>query len=170
MSSRNNGTALGKWIRDHAGIVAALIGVVGVVIAATLSNVDKLFPRNTDTEIVITSPHLDQNVNPQETITGTSKNLAPDHEIWVVIYSYKDHFYFPKSTKPVLGATNQWESPATDIGGSADARGKFDVIALLAGKNAQVVLRNYENSDNKIGITDLPADSRVMSKFAVVRK
>lgn len=123
-----------------------------------------LFPKP---EVTITQAF---NAGAYETINGTWKNIPTGKVIWVVSYSYLVNLYYPMDYPAITTASGGWTSPAT-FGGNVGE--KFDVIVLLANKDAQEAINAYitqsKIEDYHRGIANLPEGTEVFVQITVTR-
>ncbi|MGB9938340.1 hypothetical protein [Methanosarcina sp.] len=91
----------------------------------------------TDIEIV----HPVKETHWKENIGGIAKNIPDGYELWIIVYSPEKQQYYPYSS--VTPEINQWVIKPVIIGFKSDDYKVFDIIAVLADKNAQNVFNNY---------------------------
>jgi len=153
-------------------ITVALIGLLGIFITALGPFVvEKLWPKpGGDIEIKIKYPLDGDLVNSQEVVRGESRNIPADHKIWVVVYSYSDHIFYPHHQNAETDAKGNWGSPEDDIGASTDYGKDFDVICLLADQDAQQEFMRYAESTESSGMDTLPKGATKYHQVKVKRR
>lgn len=107
-----------------------------------------------------------------ENITGTAKNIPERHELWILVYAYPAHKYYPQNGTMDIQNGN-WSIPAY-IGVKDNVGVKFDIIAVLADENARAEFTSYiinGKINNKWpGIDKIPDGAKVYDKITVIRE
>jgi hypothetical protein len=103
----------------------------------------------TRAEISITYPSNSATVQMNEIITGTAKNIPDDQQLWIVIYPQSTYKYYPQNPVNIQG-DGSWTLPV-QFGRESNVGTKFDIVALLADKNAQKELNYYMDTSAKNG-------------------
>lgn len=106
----------------------------------------------------------------QENIQGTAKNIPDGQELWIVIYPHTALKYYPINKADIQN--EKWELPA-QFGESKDAGTEFDIIAVLADKQAQEAFKSYLETSADLGwpgISNLPEGAEEYAKVTVTRK
>jgi hypothetical protein len=115
--------------------------------------------------------HPDKEINWQESIGGTAKNIPNNYQLWVLVYSDEKKEYYPiNKTEPKY---DDWRTPAI-IGSKDDSGKEFDIIAVLADKKAQDRFNDSlkENKDGNYshGIYSIPDGAKEYDRITVTRK
>lgn len=124
---------------------------------------------STQAEINITYPPDSSKVQMGETIKGTAANIPEGQQLWIVTRWYDN--YYPQNYVDIQ-SDGSWELPVQI--GEGDSHGDYyDIMAVLADKNAQNEFNNYLNTFEKTGVfpemRKLPDGSMVKVKVTVVR-
>jgi len=91
------------------------------------------------TEVVITNPYDGEIVNMTETITGTAKNIPTGSKVWIVI-RVGDRYY--PQPEPRFDSNNRDWKCDVRFGGENDGGLAFDVIAVVANRDAQLAINS----------------------------
>jgi PKD repeat protein len=107
----------------------------------------------------------------QQTITGTAKNIPNGYNLWILVYPYPAHRYYPQSGKMTI-QNGKWSIPIY-IGVSDNVGVKFNILAVLANKQANDKFKAYiqtgEKTNNWPGMVGIPSGSKVYDKITVTR-
>lgn len=121
----------------------------------------------------ITYPCSGGRVQIKEIVKGTSQNIPKEYAIWIVIYSHEVSRYHPQDYPADVQANGDWSSSAF-IGIGIDVGKKFDIIAVLAGKEAQNAFNDYleECKEKKSwpGLERLHEGAVIYDRITVIRK
>lgn len=122
-------------------------------------------------EITITYPSALPKVNITETIHGTAKNISEGQQFWIAVYPQTAFKYYPQN--PVnIQSDGSWDVPA-QFGGENNVGEKFDIVAVLADKNAQTELNKYMDASEKAvfwpGMRELPNGTTKITNLTVIR-
>lgn len=105
-----------------------------------------------------------------ETITGTAKNTPEGQTVWILIYPHTAHKYYPINKLNIQNG--KWSLPA-QFGENKDVGTKFDILAVLANKQAHGALNTYLQTCIKTnqwpGIVRLPSGVKTYAKVTVKR-
>lgn len=131
----------------------------------------KSTPAPLPAEITITYPSDLPKVNITETIHGTAKNIPEGQQLWIAIYPQTAFKYYPQN--PVnIQSDGSWNVPA-QFGGEKNVGEKFNIVAVLADKNAQKDLNTYmdfsENASSWSGMRELPDGTTKITNLTVIR-
>lgn len=128
---------------------------------------------STDPEIQITYPSDGAEVGITESVKGTQKNIPDDKALWIVVFPYISNNYHPAREVHVHGGVSDFAVPVI-IGTDENSGEKFDIIAVLADKEAQEVFVNYletaAEQQNWPGISNLSEGAEEMYRVTVTRK
>lgn len=106
-----------------------------------------------------------------ENITGTAKNIPERHELWILVYAYPAHKYYPISKADVQDG--EWSVPVY-IGINDNVGYKFDIMAVLADQEARAKLASYvikcKQNNDWPGLYRIPDGVQVYDKIIVVRE
>lgn len=109
----------------------------------------------------------------QENIGGIAKNIPDGYEFWILVYSQEKQQYYPYAK--VVPQYDEWVIPV-NIGFKDDSWKEFDIVAVLADKNAQDRFNNYldtmEENDMNIysqGIYLIPDGAKEYSRISLTR-
>lgn len=135
----------------------------------TLEPTPEPTPTQTQAEINITYPLDSTDVQMKETVKGTATNIPEGRQIWIVTRWYDN--YYPQNYVDIQ-SDGSWELPVQI--GEGDSHGStYDIMAVLADKNAQNDFNNYLNTFEKTGVwpemRELPDGSKVKAKVIVGR-
>jgi hypothetical protein len=106
--------------------------------------------------VSITDPGNHSKVGPVETVAGKYCGTANGQDIWVVVFSEHDRRFFPHRFKAEKLADRTWKSRDVPIGAAGDAGKTFEIIPLLASRDASDQLTKYGNSLESAGMEQLP--------------
>lgn len=107
-----------------------------------------------------------------ENISGTAKNIPDGYELWILVYPYAANRYYPQHDKVNI-QNGEWSLPV-GIGTEDNVGYKFDIIAVLADKEARAEFTSYiincENTDKWPGMKKIPVGAKVYDRVIVIRK
>lgn len=110
----------------------------------------------------------------QENIGGIARNIPDGYQLWVLVYSQEKEQYYPYAK--VVPQYGEWVIPVT-IGFKSDSYKKFDILAVLADKDAQdrfnAYLDTVEENDENIysqGIYLIPDGAKEYSRITLTRR
>lgn len=122
-------------------------------------------------EIIITYPSDSATVQMKDNIAGIVKNIPDGQQLWIVIYPQTALKYYPQNLVDVQN-DGSWVLPV-QFGEAKDVGTKFDIVAVLAGKNAQKEFNNYIDACAKTtlwpGINTLPDGAEEYVRVTVTR-
>lgn len=128
---------------------------------------------NSTTEVKITEPTAGSPIELREVVKGTSRKIPAGQIIWVVIYSQAVGRYYPQNDPADVQANGAWASLCY-LGVDQDAGKKFDIIVVLANKEAQDAFKAYltKARDQKTwpGLEKIPDPGVIYDRVTVVRK
>ncbi|HZK70550.1 MAG TPA: hypothetical protein VFD03_03390 [Clostridia bacterium] len=87
--------------------------------------------------------HPEEYVTWSENIGGIAKNIPDGYELWILVYSQEKQQYYPYAK--IVPQYDEWAIPV-NIGFKDDYGKSFDIVAVLADKNAQNRFNNYLNT------------------------
>lgn len=148
-----------SWKRWTIGIVLFVAAIL-VTLPMWKSNVD--LP-----SVEITDPRDDSVVNTSEMITGKSQRIPEGKLIWIVIYSKARFLYIPQDGPANNQIGGSWSSHAS-IGSDEPEGSRFEIMAVLADKNAQEVF--LSNREQEPGLKVLPDGAAIYSQIRVTTK
>lgn len=123
------------------------------------------------TKLKITSPKNGALVHIKETVAGTATNIPNGNKIWILVYPYQAHRYYPQSGKLIL-QNGKWSTPVY-IGVTNNVGDKFDIIAVLANKQASdkfaAYIKHGIDTNDWPGMVGIPSGAKVYSKITVTR-
>lgn len=93
-------------------------------------------------EIEIIQPTEDK-VDWKVDVGGTADNIPGGYEIWVIVHSEERKQYYPITKAEIKNG--EWKVNQVPIGPEDDDGEEFDIIAVLADKNAQNRFNNHLN-------------------------
>lgn len=93
--------------------------------------------------------HPVEETNWQENIGGIAKNIPDEYELWILVYSQEKQEFYPYAK--VVPQNDEWVIKPLTIGFKDDYNKKFDIIAVLADKEAQSIFNNYLNTSQENG-------------------
>jgi hypothetical protein len=106
----------------------------------------------------------------QENIAGTA-NVPEGYELWILVYSHEAKKYYPQNGQVNI-QNGEW-SVAVSIGSDDSEGEKFDIMAVLADKEARAELTSYivncKKIDNWDGMSEIPNGAKVYDKITIVR-
>jgi hypothetical protein len=107
-----------------------------------------------------------------ENITGTAENIPDGYELWILVYPHEANKYYPQSQQANIQNGN-WSIPVY-IGVKDNVGDKFDIVAVLADKEARAEFTSYmikcERIDNWPGMDKIPAGAKEYDRIIVVRR
>ena len=125
------------------------------------------------TSVKITQPAEGTKVEQTEMVKGTSQRIPSEQVIWVVVFVHKVGRYYPQNNPADVQPSGDWAS-VTYIGVQADVGLKFDLIAVLADKEAQSAFNKYlvdaRDKNNYIGLQQLPNGATIYDRVSTTRK
>ncbi|MGD0646126.1 MAG: hypothetical protein ABSA75_14575 [Candidatus Bathyarchaeia archaeon] len=146
-----------------AAIITGLFVLAGVIIKITY---DWITGRH---QVKIVSPKTEETISSITRINGTFKRLPEKEAIWIVVS--RANQYYPMPSAADLESKNKWSS-LIYVGDKNDTGKKFQIIAILADKDAQKSIEEY-NAKSKIsgymGLSSLPPGAREYHRIEVVR-
>ena len=123
------------------------------------------------TEVEITYPYDGAIVEIREMVRGTSQKIAEGQAIWIVVYV--DGRYYPQDDPADVQVDGDWSSLAF-IGIEEDVGRKFDIIAVLANKDAQDAFNAYlvqaKVKKTWPGLEKLPNGAEIYDRITVTRR
>lgn len=124
------------------------------------------------TEAKITYPRDGSFVEINETIFGNYQNLHDDHKIWIIVLPQTVDKYYPQKAPADIIPGEEWSSHAT-LGIPEDSGDKFDVIVVIANKEAQNKFYKYLDDsiliDSWKGIDEIPPGATIYDRITVIR-
>ena len=126
------------------------------------------------TNVEITFPNKEQGVNHTLTITGISRSIPEEQELWAVVCVPEIRRYYPMSPHVVPKANGNWETPVT-LGNPNDTPGdKFIIYAILANQTATNeinawITQSQNDGTGEQGMANLPAGVTIYDEVNVVR-
>ena len=125
------------------------------------------------TSVKITQPTEGTKVEQTEMVKGTSQRIPSEQVIWVVVFVHKVGRYYPQNNPADVQASGDWAS-VTYIGVAADVGLKFDLIAVLADKEAQSAFNKYlvdaRDKHDYPGFEHLPNGATIYDRVSTTRK
>ncbi len=110
--------------------------------------------------------------NIEETITGTAENVPERYELWILIYPYAASKYYPQPGGVSI-QNGVWSTPVY-IGTRDNVGEKFDIIAVLADRNARAEFTSYiingEKNNDWPGMDKIPDGAEAYDIITVVRE
>ena len=89
-----------------------------------------------------------------------------------MVYPYPAHRYYPQSEKMTI-QNGKWSIPIY-IGVQNNVGTKFDIVAVLANKQASKVIQDYIDHGIKTndwpGMVGIPSGAKVYDRITVIRK
>jgi len=158
-------------------IKIAIISAIAVIIAAIIqsgffNNVTEEPTPKPTSDIRITHPSDSAMVNMTEIMIGNATNIPEDQKLWITIYPQTAHKYYPQNPVNIQN-DGSWRL-SIQFGGENNVGEKFDIVAVLADKNAQKVLNDYMEASAKAkfwkGMEELPDGTTEIIKFTVTRR
>jgi ribosomal protein L30E len=161
-----------------SSILAALItGSFTLKTQSTIDpspNIQKDCNDNKKPEIEIRYPPDKSNVKDTEIVTGKSQNISPEKEIFIIVYSKNTNSKLNKPFYPYRldynASINEYWKSTVEIGTAADKGEAFDIIAILADKEARSELAKYFQAPDRAGLERLPIGAVVFHKITVTRE
>lgn len=106
----------------------------------------------------------------EEYITGTAKNVTNGSEVWIVVHPHTVNKFYPQNKVEIQ---NEIWGLLVGIGSENDTGTRFDVIAVLADKEAQDEFNNYftkcEIDKEWPGMNSIPDSAIESHKITVMR-
>jgi hypothetical protein len=125
------------------------------------------------TEVEISYPYNQSQVERTETIRGTSQAIPDGSVIWVVAIPQQVGRYYPQNYPADVEAQGNWSS-ITYIGIEGDGGKKFDILAVVADRTAQDAFNAYladaRDKSDWPGLEKLPEGATVYARITVTRK
>ncbi|MBN2302851.1 MAG: hypothetical protein JXQ72_00140 [Anaerolineae bacterium] len=151
------------WFGLLTAGVLVLILAVGVLVMNVAED---------ETKINIVSHQPGDTVAQVELVRGTSKNLDADESVWLVVCPRDTHEYYPQAQVYRIEPGGEWSTYAL-IGTADESERAYDLLAVLAGPDANAVFAAHQ-SDANTGmladpLDDLPDGARVYDRISVVR-
>jgi hypothetical protein len=154
-----------------------LIGVTLVLGLSILASSDTAEPgaSNKPPDVAITSlQDGEQAPMMMDTVRGTSKNLSPGQEIWLVVVVQGSGRFYPQEGPISVQADGDWASPSVFLGVKNDSGKKFHILAVLATQEAgNAFAKHLEEggqTDNYPGLQRLPAGAVEYDRVTVTRE
>lgn len=105
-------------------------------------------------------------------VGGTAENIQDGYELWVLVYSDVKKQYYPVAKAEIKNC--EWTVNEVPIGLEDDDGEDFDIIAVLADKNAQNIFHDYLNATEEEiysnGKYQIPDGVEKHDKITVTRK
>jgi hypothetical protein len=124
-------------------------------------------------EIEITNVAEGDSVVTDVMVKGTSRNIPGDNRIWLVIYSHPVKRFYPQERPADMQVGGDWSSRCY-FGIREDVGERFDVMAILADKDAQQsfneYLKNAEAERDWGGLEEIPEHTEAYQRITVTRK
>lgn len=158
--------------------------VTCVLLVANLANLGYFAWRNvkpptngmkitSEMEIKITYPYEGATVEIKVMTGGISQGIPEGQVIWIVVYPHVVGRYYPQNNPADVQADGDWSS-LIHIGVEEDIGRKFDIIAVLANKEAQDAFNDYlvesEREQDYPGLESLPDGAVIYDRVTVTRK
>jgi hypothetical protein len=107
-----------------------------------------------------------------ENIIGTAKNIPDGYELWILVYPYAAKKYYPQHEEVSI-QNGVWSIPV-GIGTEDNVGEKFDIIAVLANRDARIEFTSYmvngEKNNDWPGMNKIPDGAEVYDRITVVRE
>ena len=176
------GAAIADWIRKHPpkispkiltklAAITMVICLFSLVFVSIIVILDVVGPK--ESVVRITYPSDGATVEIREIVRGTSQNIPKEQAIWVVIYPHEVNRYYPQDYPADIQANGYWSSLAF-FGSEKDTGKKFDVVVVLANKDAQDTFNAYlkKGKEEKSwpGLERLPEGAVIYDRITVTRK
>jgi len=159
-----------NWLRLF--IIPLTVGLIVAFVEFLLPRISEIVgPRQP--VVTITYPSDGAPVEIREMIQGTSERIPEGQLLWIIVYSQMAGRYYPQNDVGAVQANGDWSSLAV-IGIEEDVGRKFDIVAVLAGKEAQDAFNAYlaQSKDQKkwLGLERLPNGVAIYDRITVTRK
>ncbi len=155
-------TREGAMIPPSLPLLAIFLALVPFFLCILCTLILHLGPPQT---LAISYPGNYAEVGPEETISGTSYQLPPGQDAWVIVFSPDQGLYFPNAFKAEIAAGGAWASTNTMIGGTQDGGKPFEIIAALADAQGGQSL-----AAGTAGVPALPDGVKIYQRINVIRK
>ena len=176
--------AIADWIKRHPpniimsretwtklAAITMVICLFSLVFVSIIVILDVVGPK--ESVVRITYPSDGATVEIREIVRGTSQNIPKEQAIWVVIYPHEVNRYYPQDYPADIQANGYWSSLAF-FGSEKDTGKKFDVVVVLANKDAQDTFNAYlkKGKEEKSwpGLERLPEGAVIYDRITVTRK
>lgn len=103
----------------------------------------------------------------EATVQGIYKNVPANKKIWIFVYSYKNHHYYPQKESAYRQKKNEWASIIYFISGSFKLE-KYDLIATLVDTEKEKLIVN--NKLHLRGFPKLPDGIRIYDQVSIIKK
>jgi hypothetical protein len=124
-----------------------------------------LVPTLTTPKLEIISPSDGSHVSHLALVEGISAEIPESQEIWILVYPHDVTYYYPQNGPAVVEASGYWSSLVL-IGPEQAIGREFDIIAVLASREAQEVFR----ASIPQGFPILPDGAVIYDHVTVMRK
>ena len=157
----------------HIIVICTVLGVIipGIEFFYDHSSKQPSTP-NPVTEVKITYPSNFSTVNMNDTLSGIAKNIPEGKELYILVYAPGVNKYYPQNNRMHI-TDDMWSVPIW-VGLKSDVGEQFDIIAVIADKDAQVAYTSYMITCNKTnerpGLADILSGSKECDKITVIRK
>ncbi len=125
------------------------------------------------TEVKITHPYDGAYVEIVEMVRGTSQKIPEEEVIWIVIFPHIVGSYYPQNDPADVQTNGEWSS-LISIGIEEDVDKEFDILAVLADKNAQYTFNAYlgeaKGKETWPGLQKLPEGASIYDRITVTRE
>lgn len=156
--------------------VVVVVLISAGVVSLIANNYNNGLPptAGTPTEVKITSPLDGALVGATEPVKGTVRGIPERNEIWIFVHPHTVNKYYPQRSSAVI-QNGEWSLPSpVGIGSDNDDGKKFDIIAVLADKEAQEEINTYfktcEESGQWPGMDEIPVSAKEYNRITVTRK
>lgn len=126
----------------------------------------------TPTQIKMNYPTDGAGVEQIEVIRGISQKLPRSSQIWIIVVTPLAGRYYPQNAADVL-VDGSWSAVA-HFGQEGDVDVKFDVLVVLADKNAQnefeAYIKTARDKSDYSGLLHLPEGTSIYERATVIRK
>jgi hypothetical protein len=156
-------------------LVALFLPILITMAAGTVLLVAQREPTSSQPFAAIILPQDGQRVAREILVQGTVQSLRAGQQIWIAVVPDDTSLYYPQSGPVTIQGDGDWISPPVFLGSTDDIgqRG-FDVLAIIAGSQAQQALNEYlernQQKDQFPGLDELPQDTTVADSVTVIRQ
>jgi hypothetical protein len=168
--SKGQGRSLtgNQWIA-LAGVIVALIAAIPAYLA--LRDNGTPTPPTEPPRAAIVSPRKGQRVPVETEVRGTSENLGPGQQIWIIVLPSNSIRYFPENPAPVE-ANGNW-AVKVRLGGDEHKGLAFDILAVITltndAKKSLVDYNKCRQTEECPGLEILPDGVQVSHRIRVTR-